>query len=396
MDELVADHNEAKWFSKLDLNARYHQLELVPESSYITTFPTYVGLRRPTPWVSVPADQTWHPAEVYGEATQTQRDITKQKEMNMTNMVCSGNGTSATEFIFLGFQIPPFAKMVLFVLFLIIYIFTVAGNVLIIVTVSSNEHLHSPMYFFLVVLSLVEIGYTTSIFPILLGTLIMGKIIISFAGCLTQFVCIAFLACNESFLLTLMAYDRYVAICHPLHYSTIMSLRLRITLITSALIASVVYSFGGTFLVFTLKFSGQNEIDHFFCDFAPILKVACSDVSLAETEFFVAALIVTSIPLTLIIVSYVYIISTILQIPSDTGRQKAFSTCSSHISVVIIYFGTLIIVYGIPKSVYSLNQSKALSLLYTVATPFINPIIYTLRNKDIKESLKNLVHKKRI
>ncbi|XP_069481435.1 olfactory receptor 10A7-like [Ambystoma mexicanum] len=309
-------------------------------------------------------------------------------EMQTAPKDCFPNGSAVTEFLLLGLPIPRVVKPFFFSLFLTIYIAIIAGNFLIIATVSSSQRLHTPMYFFLALLSLFELCFTTAIFPTILGSLLMGKIVISYRGCITQFYFVAFMACNECFLLTLMSYDRYVAICDPLHYMTVMDWSIFIKLVAGAWMTSFCYSFAAGFLMSKLHFSGQNEIDHFFCDFRPLLNIACFDISLAEFEVFSTALLVTSVPVMLIIASYARIIATILRIPSATGRQKAFSTCTSHLTVVITYFGTLILIYVVPKNTNSPNLSKALSLVYTVATPLLNPVIYTLRNNDIRKALK--------
>ncbi|XP_069098146.1 olfactory receptor 11A1-like [Pleurodeles waltl] len=302
--------------------------------------------------------------------------------------ICFENTTNVPGFILLGFQILPELKPFLFVIFLLIYLLTVVGNILILVTVSANNNLHSPMYFFLGNLSFLEIWYTTNIVHTMLGGFLSGSITLSLAGCVIQLNIFGSLAITECFLLTLMAYDRYMAICYPLHYSTLMSQRVCVILVQCTWASGFLIAMITSILIYQLQFPARNWIDHFFCDNMPLLKSACSDIYLAEMYCIVVSFTVTPIPFLLIIVSYMYIIVAIMRIPSATGRQKAFSTCSSHLLVVAMYFGTLIALYVAPSTGHSMNINKALSLLYTVATPMLNPIIYTLRNKDIRGALK--------
>ncbi|XP_069486161.1 olfactory receptor 11A1-like [Ambystoma mexicanum] len=306
----------------------------------------------------------------------------------MTKIKCSRNSTGPPEFVLLGFQILPRLKPLLFVVFFSIYTVTIASNVLIMFTVSADEHLHSPMYFFLANLSCLEIWYTTSIVPTMLGGLLMETLTVSLSGCIMQFFVFCWLASTECFLITVMAYDRYVAICHPLHYATIMDQRLCLVLAISSWVAGFIVALVTICLLCQLQFPDHREIDHFFCDLMPLTKAACSDPALIELEAFVFSFIVLSIPLLLIVFSYVRIISAILRIQSSTGRYKAFSTCSSHLVVVVTYFGILITVYMVPSAAHFLNLNKALSLLYTVGTPVFNPIVYTLRNKKIRGALR--------
>ncbi|XP_069488876.1 olfactory receptor 11A1-like [Ambystoma mexicanum] len=313
--------------------------------------------------------------------------------MHKMNDECQNNTSRVPEFLLRGFQVLPELKPFLFLVFLVIYMVTVLGNILIGVTVSHDNRLHSPMYFFLGHLSFLEIWYMTSTVPTMLSGLLSDGCTVSHAACLTQFYFLAFFATTECLLLTAMSCDRYTAICYPLHYSTLMDAPRCIQLVSSAWVTGFVIASITNYLVGTLEFSDHNEIDHFFCDFEPIVKAACSDTSLAETTTFVFSFVVSSVPFMLIIVSYVYIISAILRIPSSTGRQRAFSTCSSHLAVVIMYFGTLIALYVAPSKAQSVNLNKALSLLYTVATPLFNPIIYTLRNKEIRQAFQNLIRK---
>ncbi|XP_069488916.1 olfactory receptor 11L1-like [Ambystoma mexicanum] len=308
--------------------------------------------------------------------------------MAMVDKACLGNITGVTEFQLLGFQTRPELKPFLFTVFLTIYILTVIGNILIIVVVSADSHLHSPMYFFLVNLSFVEVWYTTAIAPLMLSGLLTEGSPISFSGCISQFHISAFLVTTECFLLTVMAYDRYVAICRPLHYVVLMGQQLCLQLAFAAWMTGFLSTAITSLFLCMLQFDRLSLIDHFFCDFGSLIKAACSDTSLVEMEVFVISSLITSVSLLVIIASYIHIISDILKIPSSQGRHRAFSTCSSHLAVVVTYFGTLISIYVVPAKGQALNLNKALSPLYTAATPLFNPIVYTLRNKDVQKSLR--------
>ncbi|XP_069488895.1 olfactory receptor 11A1-like [Ambystoma mexicanum] len=301
---------------------------------------------------------------------------------------CSTNITGFPEFLLVGFHVLPELKPLLSLLFVSIYFMTVVGNVLIVAVVVADARLQSPMYFFLSNLSFLEIWYTSTTFPTLLGGVLSEGSMISFSSCITQLHVFGWLATTECFLLTLMAYDRYVAICFPLHYSSLMDHGLCLRLVFGTWVTTLMPPSITAFLLCKLQFSAYNEIDHFFCEFAPLLKVACSDTVAIELEAFVLAFSILSFPFLLIIVSYGYIISAILRIPSATGRHRAFSTCSSHLAVVATYFGTLITMYVVPSTGHTRTLNKALSLLYTVATPMLNPLIYTLRNKEIRVALR--------
>ncbi|XP_069460600.1 olfactory receptor 11L1-like [Ambystoma mexicanum] len=311
----------------------------------------------------------------------------------MANPACPGNTTGISNVFLLGFQDLPDLQSFLFVNFLIIYVLTILGNALIVVTVCVDARLHSPMYFFLGNLSFLEVWYTTTTVPTMLGGLIMEVQGVPLATCITQLYFFGSLVTTECFLLTLMAYDRYVAICFPLRYSSLMDQRLCRQLAACAWTAGFVIASFTSLLLCRIEFSDRSVIDHFFCDLAPLLKVACSDTTWLEMEVFAMSFIVLSVPFLLIILSYVYIILAIVRIPSATGRNKAFSTCSSHLTVVITYFSLLIIMYVVPTSGHTFNLNKALSLLYCVATPMVNPVIYTLRNKEIRGTWRKILNK---
>ncbi|KAG8573881.1 hypothetical protein GDO81_008904 [Engystomops pustulosus] len=303
------------------------------------------------------------------------------------------NTTVVTEFIMLGFEANHNVRIIMFILLLLIYCFTNLLNFLIIALVSTSRNLHTPMYFFIAQLSISDILLTSVIVPKMFHVLLHQRGTIAFSDCMTQMYLFGSSEAFECLLLTVMSYDRYVAICNPLRYNSIMTRKCcEILAITSWL--------GGFCIIFiiilstlTLNFCGPNIIDHFFCDFIPIIELSCSDPYIVRMEVCFFGLLLISIPLTIIIFSYSKIIVTILRIPSSTGRQKAFSTCSSHLIVVSIFYWSLFGVYVLPTKDKTLSISKILSLLYTVFTPLINPIIYSLKNNDIKKALHDRVHR---
>ncbi|XP_067417383.1 olfactory receptor 6N1-like [Emydura macquarii macquarii] len=304
-----------------------------------------------------------------------------------------GNQTAITEFVLLGFGYLQELQIFLFLLFLIIYIGTMAGNILIVVLVVADQHLHTPMYFFLGNLSCLEICYSSTILPRMLASLLTEDKSISFLGCVMQYYFFGCLVATECYLLGVMSYDRYLAICKPLHYVTLMNGKRSRQIAAGSWICGLLTNTIITSLMSQLLFCGPNEIDHFFCDLTPVLNLSCSDAHLVELVTFILASIGTMPLFLLTLMSYVYIISTILRIPSTTGRQKAFSTCSSHLIVVTVFYGTLIIVYIVPETNALREVHKVLSLFYTVLTPMINPLIYSLRNKEVRKALHNAVNK---
>ncbi|XP_075061752.1 olfactory receptor 10A7-like [Mixophyes fleayi] len=303
------------------------------------------------------------------------------------------NQTMVTVFILLGFQGTQNIRILLFILFLVIYCVTICGNLLIIALVSYNKSLQSPMYFFLTQLSLNDIMLTTDVVPNMLYILLNDRGNISFIGCITQLYIFCASEASECLLLTVMSYDRYLAICNPLRYASIMNSAYCLKLVIISWMLSYSIILIDTLTTSMLQFCGPNIIDHFFCDYIPLLEISCSDTAIVQLENEVLSAPMLIIPGIIIIVSYVNILFTILRTPSNTVRQKAFSTCSSHLTVVCIFFGTLFGVYVVPTKGQSMNISKILSLIYTVVTPLINPIIYSLRNKDIKKALHKTVHK---
>ncbi|XP_073479905.1 olfactory receptor 11L1-like [Aquarana catesbeiana] len=302
------------------------------------------------------------------------------------------NITRITMIHLIGFKTHQSIQGLMFTTLFLIYCVTICGNLLIITLVSYSKSLHSPMYFFLSQLSLSDILIVTDILPNTLHAVLVEEAMMSFSGCITQFYFFAVSEALQCSLLTVMAYDRYLAICKPLHYNLIMSNQVCwitvITLWTLSMLIELIPAFG----ISKLQFCGPNIIDHFFCDFHPLIKLSCSDATNVELEGALLGAALVVIPFTVIIVSYIYIVITIFNIPSITGRQKVFSTCSSHLTVVSIYYGTMVCVYLVPSREQSWDIRKFLSLLYTAVTPLLNPMIYSLRNKDLKKVVRNLVN----
>ncbi|XP_075128606.1 olfactory receptor 11L1-like [Leptodactylus fuscus] len=304
--------------------------------------------------------------------------------------IVSKNCSLVTEIFLLGFQNLQNSRIFFFLLLLVIYCLTLCGNLLIILVVSYSRSLHAPMFFFLTQLSFSDILLTTTIVPNMLRVLLHEGSFVSFVGCLAQYYVFVASEALECFLLTVMSYDRYQAICHPLHYTMVISIPfcIKTVLLFWLMIFCVILMFSVTMGQY--QFCGPNVIDHFFCDLDPILELSCSDTSIVKLESMILVIPIVLCPFTVIIVSYVYIIFTILKIPSVTGRQKTFSTCSSHLAVVSVYYGAIICMYLFPNTE---RVKKILSLFYTVLTPLLNPIIYSLNNRDIKEAYRKLKSK---
>ncbi|XP_030066617.1 olfactory receptor 5V1-like [Microcaecilia unicolor] len=297
------------------------------------------------------------------------------------------NHTKVTEFIILGFYELPEMQLFLFLLFLIIYLMCLTGNLLIIFTVCSDSHLHSPMFFFLSNLSFLEICYVTVTVPKLLAVLIAQNKTISFMQCMIQMY--LFLACTDTefYLLTAMAYDRYVAICKPLHYTIIMNKKVCIILAIVSWTIAFLNPVSYVTLMSQSFFCSSNKINHFFCDATALMSLLCSGTYAIETLTYIEGSLLGFTPLILTVISYVYIISAILKIQSAKGRQKTFSTCSSHLTVVLLFYGTSFGVYMRPKSAYSMDLNKLFTVVYITVIPLLNPLIYSLRNKELKETL---------
>ncbi|XP_060111149.1 olfactory receptor 6C3-like [Heteronotia binoei] len=304
-----------------------------------------------------------------------------------------GNETRITEFILLGFGEFYDIQLPLFLIFLVIYIVTLTGNILIFVLVLFDQHLHTPMYFFLGNLSFLDTCYSTTIFPRMLSALVTGNPEISFSNCLTQWYLCDSLIATECCLLCMMSYDRYLAVCKPLHYETVMKTHTCIQLAMVSWINGFLAFLIVLLFLLQLPFCGPNEIDHYFCDYYSLLSLSCSDTTLMEIMGYVVAVIFTLSPFLLILISYMYIIVAVLKIPSVCGRQKAVFTCSSHLIVVSIFYGSLMMVYMLPKTEGKRGVQKFSSLLYVALPPLANPFIYSLRNKEVKEALRNMIGK---
>ncbi|CAM5153471.1 unnamed protein product, partial [Eretmochelys imbricata] len=298
------------------------------------------------------------------------------------------NQTTITKFILLGFRNLTELQILLLLLFLVSYFVTVAGNILIFALVVGDQQLHTPMYFFLGNLSCLETCYTSTILPRILASLLTGDKTISFRGCMVQMYFFGSLGATECYLLAAMSYDLYLAICKPLHYATLMNSRFCLLLAAGSWISAFLAISIIVLLVSQLTFCGPNEIDHFFCDLTPVLKLSRTDTRLMELTAFIFASIFTLPPFLLTVISYVAIIATILRISSATGKQKAFLTCSSHLMVVTVFYGSLTIVYVLPKNDNLKDLNKVFSVFYTVLTPLLNPLIYSLRNREVKEGLR--------
>ena len=298
--------------------------------------------------------------------------------------------TSVTEFILLGFPELCHMQGLLFGSFLTIYMVTILENLVIVATIRASHRLHTPMYFFLANLSVLETLYTSVTIPKLLAGLLASARTISFSGCLTQLFVFLSLGSSECFLLATMAYDRYLAICRPLHYPAIMDSRLCLRLAFSAWLGGFLASCVSTALISRLRFCGPNVLNHFFCDISPLLQLSCSDTTTIEVLDFVAALTVLATSLLATVISYTHIVATVLRIPGRAGRQKAFSTCASHLTVVALFYSTTTFMYARPQAIRSFDLNKLVSVVYSVVTPLLNPIIYCLRNRDIHEALGKL------
>ncbi|KAM6125483.1 olfactory receptor 5AP2-like [Phoenicopterus ruber ruber] len=298
------------------------------------------------------------------------------------------NKTVVTEFILLGFGNGPELDSLLFLTFLSIYVVTITGNIFIILLIVANRHLRTPMYFFLGNLACLEICYSSNILPRMLLSYLVGDRSISVNGCFTQYYFFGCLAAAECYLLAVMSYDRYLAVCKPLHYLSCMNGKLCLQLGAACWMSGFLSNSILTFLISKLDFCGPNEIEHFFCDSFPMIKLSCSDTRVAGLVTSVVAGVCSLLPFLLTFSSYLYIIMTVMTIPSATGRKKAFSTCSSHLIVVILFYWSILTVYVLPHHDTQVSPDKVFSVFYTILTPLVNPLIYSLRNKEVKEALR--------
>ncbi|XP_032945264.1 olfactory receptor-like protein DTMT [Rhinolophus ferrumequinum] len=304
------------------------------------------------------------------------------------------NQSIVSEFLLLGLPIEPDQRDLFYALFLAMYLTTVLGNLLIILLIHLDSHLHTPMYFFLSNLSFSDLCFSSVTMPELLQNMQSQVPSIPYAGCLTQMYFFMFFGDLESFLLVAMAYDRYVAICFPLHYTTIMSPKLCFSLVALSWVQTTFNALLHTLLMARLCFCADNVIPHFFCDMSVLLKLSCSDTRVNELVMFFMAGLTVVIPFLLIILSYARILSSILKVPSAGGICKAFSTCGSHLSVVSLFYGIIIALYLCPSANNSTVKETVMSMMYTVVTPMLNPFIYSLRNRDMKGALGRVFCKK--
>ncbi|NXY50330.1 O2A14 protein, partial [Ceuthmochares aereus] len=304
------------------------------------------------------------------------------------------NKMSVTEFILLEFSSKPALQLCLFGLFSVLYSATLMGNALVFVLICLDCRLHSPMYFFLCHLSIVNICYASNSVPHMLRNLLGQGRTISFAGCGIQIHLFLIFALTECVLLAVMSYDRYVAICHPLRYAFIMNWRVCLTLVGVSWALGFIFGTIQASLVLDLPFCDPCEIDHFFCEILAVLKLTCTDTTSNKVLIFAFCVCFLLFPLALILISYLHILATILRIPSVAGWHKAFSTCGSHMTVVGLFYGNAIFMYMGPGSVNSPGTEKALSLFYSLVSPTLNPLIYSLRNKQVKEALLKLQRRK--
>lgn len=300
------------------------------------------------------------------------------------------NRTYLTEFILLGLSSDWQIQILLFVVFLIIYLLTLFGNLIIIVLIHIDSRLHTPMYFFLKNLSFTDLCFSTTIIPQMLFHLLVKRKTISFAGCSIQMIFFLVAGCTESSLLAVMSYDRYVAVCKPLHYSTLMTQKVCVQLTIGSWATGIFVSLVDTTFTLCLSYHGQNIINHYFCEPPALLKLASEETYRAEMAIFAMGVVILLGPVSLILFSYWNIISTVIQIQSGEGRLKVFSTCGSHLIVVVFFYGSTIFTYMRPNSKKINEGDKVISVFYSVITSMMNPFIYSLRNKDVKKAFRKV------
>uniref|UniRef100_A0A8C6H643 Olfactory receptor n=1 Tax=Mus spicilegus TaxID=10103 RepID=A0A8C6H643_MUSSI len=300
------------------------------------------------------------------------------------------SAVSLRVFVLVGFGGGALTQALLFTVFLVLYVVTVLGNLTMIVVITLDARLHSPMYFFLKNLSFVDLCYSSAIAPNALANFLSTSKVISFEACATQFFFFSLLATTETFLLAVMAYDRFMAICSPLRYPVTMCPTTCTRLVLGTFCVGCLNSIVQTSLTFQLPFCSSNRIDHFYCDVPPLLQLACASTALNELFLFgLCGFIIVSTTLA-VLVSYGYITVTILRMHSGSGRHKVFSTCGSHLTAVSLFYGTLFVMYAQPGALTSMEQGKVVSIFYTLVIPMLNPLIYSLRNKDVKDALQRL------
>uniref|UniRef100_A0A8D2D056 Olfactory receptor n=1 Tax=Sciurus vulgaris TaxID=55149 RepID=A0A8D2D056_SCIVU len=308
--------------------------------------------------------------------------------------MATGNHSTVTEFILAGLSEQPELQLPLFFLFLGIYVLTLLGNLGMVMLIGLSSNLHTPMYYLLSSLSMIDLCHSTVINPKMLVNFVTEKNIISYPGCMTQLYFFLIFAIAECYMLAAMAYDRYVAICSPLLYHIIMSSQTCLSLILGVYIIGVVCASAHTGCMIMVQFCKFDVINHYFCDLLPLLKLSCSSTYVNEVLILFFGTVNIFVPIVIIISSYIFIIASILRIRSTESRAKAFSTCSSHISAVALFFGSLAFMYLQPSSVSSMDQGKVSSVFYTTVVPMLNPLIYSLRNKDVNVAIKKMLDRK--
>uniref|UniRef100_A0A8I5ZZ57 Olfactory receptor n=4 Tax=Rattus norvegicus TaxID=10116 RepID=A0A8I5ZZ57_RAT len=303
------------------------------------------------------------------------------------------NISTVMQFVLIGFSDLPNLQGSLFTVFSVVYLIILMGNFLIIVIISMEQALQKPMYFFLANFSSLEICYVSVTVPRILFNIETQDRHISLMSCATQMCFFLIFGTTESLLLAVMSYDRYIAICHPLLYPMVMNPSKCTQLAAGSWLGGIPIQVGQTCQIFSMKFCNSYKINHFFCDIPPILKLACGDTTMHELSVYVVVMVVAAFPFILVLTSYSKIIATILRLPTAKGRAKAFSTCSSHLLVVVLFYGSATVTYLRPKSMHSPGTDKLLSLFYTIVTPMFNPLIYSLRNKEVISALRKLFFK---
>ncbi|XP_005911012.2 olfactory receptor 13F1-like [Bos mutus] len=301
------------------------------------------------------------------------------------------NRTSVTMFFFLGFSHYPKGEIIIFMLCLLMYLTTLLGNMILISITILDSRLHTPMYFFLSNLSCLDIWYTSSAFPPMLINFVSGENTISFLGCAAQMYFSLAMGSTECVLLSMMAYDRYVAICNPLRYPTIINKRVCVQIAAGSWVTGCFTALVETVFVLQLSLCGRSVINHFACEILAVLKLVCVDTSKAQLIILVFTILLVPMPMLLICISYAFILSNILRISSVDGQSKAFSTCAAHLSVVVLFYGTALSMYLKPSAIDSQEIDKFIALVYGALTPMLNPIIYSLRNKEVKAAVKKLL-----
>ncbi|XP_036032514.1 olfactory receptor 145-like isoform X1 [Onychomys torridus] len=314
--------------------------------------------------------------------------------MNSNRRMVLTNGSLVTEFILLGLTDNPDLQIPLFLVFLAMYMITALGNLTLIILIVLNSNLHTPMYFFLFNLSFIDICYSSVVTPKMLMNFLVKKNVIGFAGCMTQLYFFCFFVISECYVLTAMAYDRYVAICNPLMYNVAMSPKVCSFLMIGSYLMGVFDAMIHTGCILRLTFCDGNTINHYFCDLLPLMKLSCTSTYVNEIEIFIVGGKDITLPSIVVFISYGFVLSSILQIRSTAGRSKAFSTCSSHIIAVSLFFGSCAFMYLKPSSIGSLNEGKVSSVFYNIVVPMMNPLIYSLRNKDVKVALRKTLNRR--